>query len=86
MITGATKSPLSRRNCENNPRVVPRMLASVIRSIGSLKRERAIAAARQARRTRPICWRRHHRPSRARTIAGLSVFLTLIQSLDGPER
>jgi hypothetical protein len=29
---------------------------------------------------------RHHRPSRARIIAGLSGFLTLIQSRDGPER
>jgi hypothetical protein len=28
----------------------------------------------------------HHTASRARTIAGLSEFLTLIQSLHGPER
>jgi hypothetical protein len=29
---------------------------------------------------------RHHRPSRARTTAGLSGFLTLIQSREGPDR
>ena len=83
MITGATKSPFSRRSCGNNPRVIPRMLASVIGSIGSLKGERAIAAERQARSEDLTC---HHRPSRARTIAGLSGFLTLSQFRDGPDR
>jgi hypothetical protein len=47
-----------------------RMLAKSIGSIGSFE-------ARM---------RHHHRPSRARRIAGLSGFFILIRSLDGPER
>jgi hypothetical protein len=45
MITGATKSPFSRRSCGNNPRAVPRMLASIIGSIGSFERRAVIFEA-----------------------------------------